>query len=380
MWEDAPSLQPAGNPDNGARNASAGAVLAGWERMLWFALSILAVLVALVLMPGSTPRVSRRRHPNGLASLEQIEINGARLWVLIRTENAGYPVALFVHGGPGTSELGLNRQNTRAIESRFTVVNWDQRGAGKSFAAGRDRARMTREQMVDDVLALSAHLAERFQKRKILLVGHSWGSVIGMLAVTKRPDLFHAYIGIGQMSRMAESEKLSYDWTLAQATRAGDTATVAKLAEIGPPPYTGDWRRKFMTERRLLGKFGGEYWGSRSGAFGVVLRTLFSREYTMLDRVNFFRGIFASLDALFPELYATDLFVEAPEVKVPVWFCLGRHDYEVPNPLSARYFETLQAPRKELVWFEDSAHLPNTEEREKFNAFLVETVLPTLRT
>ncbi len=339
---------------------------------------VIAAGVALALVPGRTPRISRRRFPNGLATLERVEINGSRQWVLIRTEDVGNPVVLFVHGGPGTSELGLNRQNTRAIEKDFTVVNWDQRGAGKSFAAGTDRARMTRAQMVNDVIAIATHLAQRFHKQKILLVGHSWGSVIGVLAAAKRPELFHAYIGIGQMSRMAESEKLSYEWTLEQATKAGDSRTVAKLKEIGPPPYTGDWRAKFMTERRLLGKFGGEYWGSRSGAFGIVLRTLLSREYTMADRVNFFRGIFASLDALFPELYATDLFAEAPELKLPVWFCLGRHDYEVPNPLSAKYFEALRAPRKELVWFENSAHLPNTEEREKFNAFMTATVLPVL--
>ena len=345
---------------------------------LWLG-GVVVALVVLILMPGSTPRISRRSHPDGLATLEPVPVNGTLQWVLIRGENVANPVVLFVHGGPGTSELTLNRRNTRAIERHFTVVNWDQRGAGKSFAAGRDRARMTRTQFVDDVIALSSHLAARLHQQKLLLVGHSWGSVIGMLAVAQRPELFHAYIGIGQMSRMAESERLSWDWTMEQARKAGDTAAVSTLARIGPPPYTGRWRGKFMTERRLLGKFGGEYHGSRSGAFGVVLHTLiFSREYTLLDRVNFFRGIFGSLDALFPELYATDLFVEVPEVKVPVWFCLGRYDYEVPSPLAEKYFEHLRAPRKQLVWFENSAHLPNTEERDRFNALLTGTVLPAL--
>jgi pimeloyl-ACP methyl ester carboxylesterase len=347
--------------------------------LLPLSLAILTVLAALLLQPGTTPSISRRRHPNGLAALEQVELNGARQWVLIRTEHTTNPVVLFLHGGPGTSELGLNRINTRMIEKHCTVVNWDQRGAGKSFAAGKDRARMTRAQFVDDVIALSAQLAERFHQQKIILIGHSWGSVIGMLAAAERPDLFHAYVGIGQMSRMAESEKLSWEWALEQAQRAEAAKTVAALNDIGPPPYTGDWRTKFMTERRLLGTFGGEYWGSRIGASGVVFRTLFAREYSMLDRVNFFRGIFGSLDALFAELYATDLFAEVPEVNVSVWFCLGRHDYEVPSALSERYFEALKAPRKELVWFENSAHLPNTEEREKFNAFLRDQVLPVAR-
>jgi len=341
---------------------------------------VAAVLVALIVLPGSTPSIRPRTHPHRLAVLEQVSVNDTRQWVLIRSEDVGNPVVLFVHGGPGTSQLTLNRRNTRRLEKHFTVVNWDQRGAGKSFAAGRDRARMTRAQFVDDVIALASYLAERFHRDRILLVGHSWGSVIGMLAVSRRPDLFSAYVGIGQMSRMAASERLSYEWTLEEARRAGDKASVRTLTEIGPPPYTGNWRSKFMTERRILGKHGGEYYGSRSGAFGVVLKSLvFSREYTLVDRFNYFRGIFQSLDALFGELYRTDLFTEVPEVAIPVYFCLGRHDHEVPSALSARYWESLNAPRKQLIWFESSAHLPNTEERDKFNRFMIDTILPAVK-
>jgi hypothetical protein len=155
---------------------------------------------------------------------------------------------------------------------------------------------------------------------------------------------------------------------------------VAALLKIGHPPYTGDdWRKKFLTERRFLARYGGEYYGSRSGAFGVVLRHLLvSREYTLADRVNVFRGIFRSLALLFPELAKTDLFLEVPEVQVPVYFCLGRHDYEVPSVLAARYFDALRAPRKQLLWFEHSSHMPNTEERDAFNRVMVETVLPAL--
>ena len=177
---------------------------------------------------------------------------------------------------------------------------------------------------------------------------------------------------------MAESESLSYAWTLAQARQVSDRSALEKLTRIGPPPYGGqDWQSKFMTERQLLGKFGGEYHGSSIGAFGVVLRNIvLSREYTLLDRINVFRGIFRSVRLLLPELMATDLFVEVPAVEVPVYFCLGRHDWEVPSVLSAKYFEALRAPRKRLLWFESSAHMPNTEEKEKFNRFMIETVLP----
>jgi pimeloyl-ACP methyl ester carboxylesterase len=260
-------------------------------------LVVVAGLAALFLIPGSTPRMDIRRYPNSLAVLEQVPVNDTQQWILIRSESVTNPVVLFVHGGPGTSWLTLMRKNTRLLEKYFTVVNWDQRGAGKSFAAGRVDTEMTMGAFVDDLIALSSDLARRFHKNKILLAGHSWGSVIR----------------------------------------------------------------------------------STSGALGVVLKNLvFSREYTMLDRINFFRGVLQSVRALYPELSRIDLFVQVPEVKIPVYFCLGRHDYEVPSVLSAKYFEALKAPRKQLVWFERSAHLLNTEEKDKFNEFMIKTVLPTL--
>ena len=224
-------------------------------------LDVVAGLAALFLIPGSTPRMDIRRYPNSLAVLERVPVNDTEQWILIRSESATNPVVLFVHGGPGTSWLTLMRKNTQPLEKYFTVVNWDQRRAGKSFAAGRVDAEMTMGAFVDD----------------------------------------------------------------------------------------------------------------------LILRNLvFSREYTMLDRINFFRGVLQSVRALYPELSRIDLFVQVPEVKIPVYFCLGRHDYEVPSVLSAKYFEALKAPRKQLVWFERSAHLPNTEEKDKFNEFMIKTVLPRL--
>ncbi|HUJ27951.1 MAG TPA: alpha/beta hydrolase [Myxococcales bacterium] len=336
-------------------------------------LGLILALVAPFLVPGSTPPIA-----GGLAVLEQVPVNGTRQWVLIRAENPANPVVLFVHGGPGAAQLTLNRVNTRALEKRFTVVNWDQRRAGKSFAAPEAPAGI--DTYVDDIIDLSAYLAQRFHQKRVLLVGHSWGSAIGVLAVQKRPDLFSGYVGVGQMSRAAESESLSYQRTLEEAERTGDEGTVEALRKIGPPPYDGDWAGKFLTERKAVARTRGEVYGSTSGAVGMVLKNLIvSREYTMADRLNYFRGIVLSGKALGPEIMRLDLFAQAPRLAVPVWFCLGRHDREVPSELAARYFDALQAPSKQLVWFEQSAHMINSEERDKFNALLIETVLPAVR-
>ncbi len=258
-------------------------------------------------------------------------------------------------------------------------MNWDQRGAGKSYRAIKDRSRMRIDQFVSDIIELTEYLEKRFGKKKITLAGHSWGSAICTLAAAKRPDLFNAYIGIGQISNAAEGERLSYKWTLQQARLANDTASVKKLESFGMPPYSGDWRAKFMYQRRVLGKYGGEFFSGKAGALGVVIKSiLFSSEYTFFDRINFFRGIMDSVKILFPQLQTVNLFEQVPSLDIPVWFMLGRHDYEVPSVLSEQYFNILQSPSKKLFWFENSSHMPNTEERELFNKILIEQILQAI--
>ena len=165
--------------------------------------------------------------------------------------------------------------------------------------------------------------------------------------------------------------------TLEQARRHRDRRAIDALTKIGPPPYSGNWQKAFLTQRRLLGRYGGEIHGSRNGAFGLVFRSLlFSREYTLADRINFFRGIFGSLRLLGPQLLDVDLFTSAPEIAVPVFLMEGRHDHEAPSEIAEKYFDSLKAPSKELIWFEESAHMPNSEERDLFNRVMLETVLP----
>lgn len=312
-----------------------------------------------------------------LVTLESLLIGGSEQWVLERSEDPANPIVLFLHGGPGTSELTSNRRNTRDLERWFTVVNWDQRGAGKSYAALRDAAAMNIDQFVDDTHDLTQHLLEKYGKERLVLAGHSWGSAVGALTVARFPELYSCYVGIGQVANMAEGEALSYQWVLDQARQRRHRRAIRSLERIGPPPYTGDWRRKTITERSYVARFGGEVHSSRSGAMGMVLRSLLiSREYTLRDRMNYFRGIAASMRLLWPELLTVDLFTRVPELEVPVFFMEGRHDWEVPSTLSARYFDALRAPSKRLVWFEDSAHLPNAEERDRFNQVMRDDVRP----
>jgi pimeloyl-ACP methyl ester carboxylesterase len=343
---------------------------------------IVVVFVLRFLLPAWTPRTrpSGGRDPsNAIAVLEKVRIGGSDQWVLQRSEDTSNPVILFLHGGPGTSQLTMNRRNSKDLEKSFIVVNWDQRGAGKSYCAAADTSGMHIDRFVEDTKELTLFLLKKFRKERIVLVGHSWGSVIGALAASRYPELFHCYVGIGQMSNMAESERASYDWTLNQAREKKDTSAVTKLDTMGRPPYQGDWQSSVLTQRMLLGRFGGEIHGSRSGAFWMVLRNLlFSSEYTLVDRINVFRGIMGSMRLLWPELSRVNLFEAVPELTIPVFFIEGRFDHEVPSEIAEKYFKALRAPSKELIWFENSAHLPNAEERDAFNRVLLDHIRPSI--
>ncbi len=311
--------------------------------------------------------------PGSIAAIESIELGGVTQSLLVRGRSTDNPVLLFLHGGPGTSELGiLRRYNVPALEPHFTVVIWDQRGAAKSFSAIEPRSAMTVEQLVADTLELSALLCRRFAKDKIFLAGHSWGSALGALSVAREPARFHAFVGIGQVADMLEGERLSYRFTLERATQAGDRRAVAKLRSLGEPPWSPPIRPKLLAQRALLARYGGEVHGDRHGGALIVLRALLCSEYGLRDRWNFFRGALASMDLLWEELLTIDLFAQAPALDVPVYFLEGRHDYEAPSSVAARYFDALRAPRKELVWFERSAHFINVEEAEAFNRFFTE--------
>ncbi|MGB7210561.1 MAG: alpha/beta hydrolase [Pyrinomonadaceae bacterium] len=346
---------------------------------LFFLLFLISICV-LLLIPAYTSSIKDSHGQvvqGSIASLEKVNLGNAEQWILIRGFDTTKPIILFLHGGPGTSVMGLYKKYTAELEKHFVVVLWDQRGAGKSFAAHQPDSDMNINQFVSDACQLTEKLCHRFKQKKIFLLGHSWGSVIGILAVQKHPELYHAYIGMGQVANMQKNELISYEWTLEQAQKANDEGVVKTLVNIGKPPYKGDdWQKKMTKQRQYLGKYGGELYGSSKGAIPLVIKSLIgTTEYTLLDKVNFFRGSSISTHLLWNELMTVNLEEWASHLKVPLYFMLGKHDYEVPFMLAEQYFKMLEAPSKELIWFENSAHFPITEENGKFNDFLINHVL-----
>ena len=291
--------------------------------------------------------------------------------------NPSNPVLLFVHGGPGMTGYFLNDEYPTGLEDDFTVVWWDQRGTGLSYSSDIPPATMTVAQFVDDTIAVTNALRDRFKVDKIYLLGHSWGSFIGIQAVAKAPQLYHAYIGMGQVTYQLESERRSYDYMAETARERGNSELVTKL-QAAPfkmtVPLPGDYanlRDEAMhtlgvgTTHRMTSVISGLFWPSSR-----------SHDYTVQEKINIWRGkAFSASTGLSNEMLSTDLTKQVTKLDVPVYFFHGAYDYTVSRPMAKAYLDQLVAPVKGFYTFDNSAHSPAYEEPDKARQILREDVM-----
>ncbi|RXI98580.1 alpha/beta hydrolase [Anaerobacillus alkaliphilus] len=302
----------------------------------------------------------------GIAVLEEVEIGKVKQTILIRGEDIHNPIMLFLHGGPGTAQIGFAPKFQGELEKEFTVVNWDQRGSGLSYSTELKKEDLLIEQFVSDTIELITYLLEKFKQPKLFLVGHSWGTVLGILVSQKSPELLYSYIGIGQVVNMKEGEKISYEYTIRKAQELNKKKAIKQLANYDINDLkTLDIQRKWLTE------FGGSY--INVSMYNLIYSNMiFAKEYTFRDWMNYMKAGKSSLHALWDQMLEIDFLTTATELQVPVYLLTGKHDYQTPFSLAERYYDKLQCPYKELIWFEKSGHLLNYEETNKFNYVCIE--------
>jgi pimeloyl-ACP methyl ester carboxylesterase len=317
--------------------------------------------------------------PNGVQETYTAEIGGIAQWINVRGEDRGNPVLLFVHGGPSSPAMPSLWQFQRPIEEYFTVVHYDQRGAGKTHR-GNDPASVAGtlriDRYVDDAIEVAEHVRGRYGKDKLVLAAHSWGTVVAMRAALKRPDLFHAYVGIGQVLNTRVNEELSFQYGLARARAEGNQEAVAEMESIAP--YPGDQpitRDRIIIARKWPQHYGGlnAYRDAEQDYYYGA--SLLSPEYDCADRKAFFDGNLFTLDRVLDAFLAVDL-ASVREFPVPVLMFMGRHDYTTPSEPTAAWLARVKAPYKRGIWFENSAHMIPWEEPGKTLLSLLEHVRP----
>jgi pimeloyl-ACP methyl ester carboxylesterase len=313
-----------------------------------------------------------RQIPRSVAMVTDETIGGVaqRLW--FRGVDVDNPAVILLHGGPGTSEGALFRRFNSDLEHEFLMVYWEQRGTGRSYRASIPPESMTIDQFVRDLDDVVELVRARFHKRRVVLLGHSWGSAIGLSYAARHPGKVAAYVGVGQVADMREGERLSYEFALGEARRRNDRDAIRALQEIGPPPHGVD---AMLTSRKWVERFGGSFHADLSTG-KLIWAALQTDEANLIDLIRFGQGNRFSLKHLWEEFRTFDIDDRLARFETPIVFMLGRHDWQVPAVLAARYFERIDAPAKRLVWFERSAHNPPFEEPARFNRAVIDALTP----
>jgi pimeloyl-ACP methyl ester carboxylesterase len=313
--------------------------------------------------------------PGSLSEKIFIDVNGVKQGMIIESKNTANPVLLYLHGT--MPDYFLGKRYPTGLEDLFTVVWWEQRGAGLSYSRDISRDSLTSEQYIADTLAVTDYLRQRFCKDRIYLMGHSNGTFFGIQAAARAPEKYNAYIGVAQMTNQLKSEQIAYDYMLDRFRGLGDVEMVRKL-EAAPVTMQGGMPADYVAVRDdAMHRLGiGTMHTMTNYLQGLFLGSLQTREYTLGEKLGLWRGKFsAGVSPLLDEITTTDLSQVLPAVDLPVYFFHGSYDYTVNYALAKAYSERLEAPLKGFYTFGQSAHSPMFEQPQKTLQILRKDVL-----
>lgn len=315
--------------------------------------------------------------PQGIDEKIKLRIGGIDQWLSIRGKDKRNPILLFLHGGPASPAMPEAYTFQTPWEDYFTVVQWDQRGAGETYRANTEQAMapgMTVEGQTEDAAQVVQYLRQHYGKEKIFLLGHSWGSVLGVHLAQQHPEWFYAYISVGQVVNGRRNEELGYAFAMQQAKAHGNDKAVRELQSIAPYPGTKVTLDTIGMRSKWEMYYGGLAYGRQDYQFEDDVEKL-SPDYSQDDLDAIGKGSLFSLDHLLPSLIAVD-FDHVTHFGCPVIVYVGQHDYTTAHELAEKWFDDIQAPSKRLVKFADSAHMMMQEQPGRFLVHLVNDALP----
>ena len=328
-------------------------------------LNFTGTMCAWLLIAACGAKTPNAEGPDPVADLISIEIGGMDQWILIRGEDRSNPVLLWLHGGPGAAQMPVHRAYNKGLEKEFVVVHWDQRGAGKSNHSQFREETMTVNRFVEDAHELTLYLKERFNKDKIFLLGHSWGTQLGILTAQRYPEDYYAFISVGQVVHPERANSISYEWLKSEVEQHGTRRQKREFNELGEPPFLE--HQRYVPFAKMVDDFGG---GMDIGMGRLARAALGAREYTVSDYVKWLRGANRGSGPMWEESSRMNLFGRVPELGVPSWFIIGERDFNTPAALVSEYVDMVKAPHKELIVMEGAAHTPFLKGPDWFNAEL----------
>ncbi|HEX9037896.1 MAG TPA: alpha/beta hydrolase [Ktedonobacterales bacterium] len=342
--------------------------------LLGAALLLLLALLYRTIRQALAARALAIRTPNGIQEGRFVQIGERKEWVQIRGEDRNNPILLFLHGGPGVANSPLTAL-FRAWERDFTVVQWDQPGAGKTASRNGKRGYqgLTVNSMVDDGVQVAEWALRRLGQRRLIILGTSWGSLLGIQIVKRRPGLALAYVGVGQFVDGEAGQRAGYELALTRARTLSKSETLKTLEQVGPPPYADS--KTSMLKQRALGQVDLETEGGRRMP-NILAAALFAPGYSLRDTLAYLQGMPMSIETFERSIMSHDLRPLGMDFDVPLFFLQGARDIYTPAAPVQEYVATLRAPRKELVVWDDEGHLTFLTNPEKIHGELLARVRP----
>jgi pimeloyl-ACP methyl ester carboxylesterase len=348
-----------------------------------FAIIVLFFAVLLNISPGKPSAFKDEQGKILEGSISEkvfVSIGGVRQGMFIRSKNIDNPVLLFLHGGPGFPNYFLFEKFNPRLEDFFTVCYWEQRGGGLSYNPEVTIESMTLDQLSSDAIEATNYLRKRFGKEKIYMLAWSGGTTIALPAISKAPELFHAYIAMGQLTRQRESERIAYEFMINQLTEVNDQRSVKELKKFNHLETESDLISFYnsVTRDNLIHEMGIGTMRSMKSVFRDIFLPVWTcRAYTLREKYNIWKSKMTFLPGtnLKNETLTTDFPGTFPEIAVPIYFICGKYDLTVNVDLSRDYFNQLHAPLKGFYTFGNSAHGPLFEEPERFMEILEKDVL-----
>lgn len=353
--------------------------------------SLIAIFIlAFVSLRLIAPAIIRAKHKikaPGIDRMEMVEIGGIKQALYIRGEKADNPVILFLHGGPGNSMLPFLHMFQYEWEKDFTVVHWDQRNIGKTGLANDSEAvlrTMTSERVLEDVHEVTLYVKKLLNKDKIILMGHSWGTVLGTMAVQAFPQEYSAYIGISQVINMADNERVGYEKALEIAKATGKKADIKALEDVAPYPpseYGATYLKKMITVRTYQSKYG----LSVTMSLRNIIRILGAPYYSTneLKHSSFFNQLEVfndQGDVMRFLMEEADMRSYGVDYQVPVYYIMGENDYNSPYLLAKDFFDKIVAPDKQFFSIPDADHLSFLNNKEAFDRIFLMEIAPKITT
>ncbi len=312
--------------------------------------------------------------PKGIDESQFVTIGGIDQWITIRGWDRDNPVLLFLHGGPGDVTNPWTFALFAPWEKQFTVVQWDQRGAGRTLRKSGPAVAptITVDRMVQDGIELTEHLRKHLGKEKIIVVAHSFGSILGVRMARARPDLFYAYVGTGQVADATKNYFVAYDALLKKA-KAGNQQAFDELSRVGPPPYASQPPGGGYAVQR---KWANAFEGADEFLYGTIGLALVAPGNSVRDINDSADGQMLSGDRLVPQTKSIGPADLGLEFSIPIFVFQGEEDFTTPTALAQHYLESIKAPRKAFVSISGGGHFAVFMRSDQFLKELVARVRP----